>query len=405
MKQLITRSSSEAVKKRALLAIFLTIFVSLVGFGIIIPLLPAYAEKFQANELTIGLMLASFSIAQLIASPILGNWSDRYGRRPVIVISMIGSVISFVMLAMAGSLTMLFLSRIVDGLSGGNITTARAYIADTVDEKDRAKSYGLIGAAFGLGFIFGPLLGGILVSVSLTAPYWAAAILAAIAAFIAYLWMPESVHQSNAKRPSPWKEMPRLFQTPMLGRLLWVNFLVWVAFSIYQTSFTLFAQRQFGFNESQVGYTLALVGVCAVAVQLGLIGRVVHRFGESRALLTGLITCSIGLALGAFTHQVLILIPAVILATIGGALATPTLTSLVSKAANPKEQGLVQGVNGGLESLARIIGPIWGNAVLKYSTSAAYASAALLLLLIFVVGLFLRLEPSSSKAPAEETLR
>ena len=145
---------------RPLFVLFVTILVNLIGFGIIIPLLPFYAEEFGASPVTIGLLFASFSLAQLIAAPILGEWSDRWGRRPVLILSLIGTAVSFTMLALATSLSMLFAARIVDGLSGGNITTARAYIADVSTEQDRAKAYGFLGAAFGLGFIIGPALGG-----------------------------------------------------------------------------------------------------------------------------------------------------------------------------------------------------------------------------------------------------
>jgi len=160
---------------RPLLIIFLTIFVNLIGFGIIIPLLPFYAEQFGASPIVIGLLFAIFSLCQLVASPALGDLSDRWGRRPVLVFSLIGTVVSFVMLALAQSIVMLFLARIVDGLSGGNISTARAYVADVTEPKDRARAYGLIGAAFGLGFIMGPALSGVLAKVSITAPIWTAA--------------------------------------------------------------------------------------------------------------------------------------------------------------------------------------------------------------------------------------
>jgi MFS transporter, DHA1 family, tetracycline resistance protein len=173
--QRITPEADEQVKRRALLAVFITIFVSLIGFGIVIPLLPFYAKRFQASELQIGLLFASFSVAQLFASPILGDWSDRWGRRPVLILSLLGSAASFVMLALAPNLLWLFLSRLLDGFTGGNITTARAYIADISPPERRARNFGLIGAAFGLGFILGPALGGGLASFGLAVPAWAAA--------------------------------------------------------------------------------------------------------------------------------------------------------------------------------------------------------------------------------------
>src|SRR5437867_7288216 len=179
---------------RPLGIIFLTIFVNLVGFGIIVPLLPSYALSFGASPLTIGLLFAVFSLCQLAAAPALGDLSDRYGRRPVLVFSLAGTVISFVMLALAHSIALLFAARIVDGLSGGNISTARAYVADVTEPKDRARAYGLIGAAFGLGFILGPAISGVLAHVSYTAPIWAAASVTVGAAGIALLAGPESVH-------------------------------------------------------------------------------------------------------------------------------------------------------------------------------------------------------------------
>src|SRR5215213_5342467 len=183
---------------RPLLVIFLTIFVNLIGFGIIIPLLPFYAETFGASPLVIGLLFAVFSACQLVAAPALGDLSDRYGRRPVLIFSLAGTVVSFVMMAMAHSIAMLFAARIIDGLSGGNISTARAYVADVTEPSDRARAYGLIGMAFGLGFIFGPALSGVLVKVSYTAPIWAAAVLTLVATAMAWFWLPETVHRTSA---------------------------------------------------------------------------------------------------------------------------------------------------------------------------------------------------------------
>src|SRR5882757_2220135 len=207
---------------RPLLIIFLTIFVNLVGFGIIIPLLPFYAETFGASPVLIGLLFAVFSLCQLLAAPALGDLSDRYGRRPILIFSLAGTVVSFVMLALAHSIAMLFAARIVDGLSGGNISTARAYVADVTEPKDRARAYGLIGAAFGLGFIFGPALSGVLVKVSYTAPIWAATA-------VAWFWLPETVHRAQAGTGMPFRNLPEMLRRPDLGRVLVIDFVYWFA--------------------------------------------------------------------------------------------------------------------------------------------------------------------------------
>lgn len=386
----ITPESDEASKRRALLAVFLTIFVSLVGFGIVIPLLPFYAQKFQASELQIGLLFASFSAAQLLASPILGEWSDRWGRRPVLILSLLGSAASFVMLALAPNLLWLFLSRILDGFTGGNITTARAYIADISPPEKRAKNFGLIGAAFGLGFILGPALGGGLAHFGLAVPAWAAAGISLLAAGYAFFALPETAHLTPAKRPSPWREMPHTLTRSPAARLLWVNLILWIGFSVYQTTFPLFAAVRFGLRPQEIGYVLAVVGVVGAVSQAALVGRVVHALGEKRALLLGVLLNIVGLTGAAFTHSLPLFYLLVGVATVGGSIGLPCLTSLISQTASAADQGRVQGVAGSLESLARIIGPIWGNGALKYSDALPYASAAGLLVIAGLIAIGLK---------------
>src|SRR4051794_497214 len=230
---------------RPLLIIFLTIFVNLVGFGIIIPLLPFYAQTFGASPFTIGLLFASFSISQLFASPVLGDLSDRWGRRPVLIFSLIGTVASFVMMALAHSLSILFAARIVDGLSGGNITTARAYIGDIATDENRARAFGMLGAAFGLGFIIGPALGGLFARISYTAPIWAAAAITVVATLLAWFWLPETVHRVNAVSGSPWRALRELSGRAELRLLFAIDFLYWGSFAVYQTTFALFGARRF----------------------------------------------------------------------------------------------------------------------------------------------------------------
>ncbi len=376
----IAPDADPATKRRALFAVFLTICVSLIGFGIVIPLLSFYAQQFQASELQVGLLFASFSVAQLVASPVLGDWSDRWGRRPVLIMSLLGSAVSFVMLALAGNLFWVFLSRIVDGFTGGNITTARAYIADISDPKERARNFGLIGAAFGLGFILGPALGGGLAQFGLAVPAWTAAGISLVATFLAWWWLPETIHQPASRRVSPWREMPRMFRHPRIGLLLWVNLLMWLAFATYQTTFPLFANKRFNLGPVEIGYILAVVGFVGVLCQVGLVGRAVARFGERKTLLVGMLFNTVGLLGAAFSPALWEFYGFVMVATVGGSLSLPSFTSILSQSVEAQEQGRRQGVSGSLESLARVVAPIVGNGMLAYSLSVPYALSAVILL-------------------------
>jgi MFS transporter, DHA1 family, tetracycline resistance protein len=371
---------------RPLLIIFLTILVNLIGFGIIIPLLPFYATTFGASPLMVGLLFATFSLAQLVASPVLGAWSDKWGRRPILIFSLLGTVVSFVMLAVAQSLAMLFFARIVDGLSGGNITTARAYIGDIATEENRAKSFGFLGAAFGLGFIIGPALGGLFAHVSYTAPIWAAAAITVVATIMAWFWLPETVHRVDAVSGSPWKALRQLSGRADLRRLFTVDFLYLGSFAVYQTTFALFGARRFGFDAAATGYLLAAFGFLGVLVQVLMVGPVVKRLGEKQTLIVGLVFSAIGWGGSAMTHSVPLFVAMLIPGAIGIGLCNPSLVSLVSGAAGRYEQGRVQGAAGALESLGRTLGPIWGNGALQYvGEGAAYGSAALVLLLTAVL--------------------
>jgi DHA1 family tetracycline resistance protein-like MFS transporter len=373
---------------RPLFIIFLTIFVNLIGFGIIIPLLPFYAETFGASPVVIGLLFAVFSVCQLAAAPVLGELSDRHGRRPVLIFSLAGTVVSFVMLAVAHSLTMLFLARIVDGLSGGNISTARAYVADVTEPQDRARAYGLIGAAFGLGFILGPALSGVLVHVSYTAPIWAAAIITLAATGVAWLWLPETVHRAHAGTGNPFRFLPALVRRAGLRRMLAIDFVYWFAFAIFQTTFALFAARRFGFDASQTGYFFSAFGVLGALVQAVCIRPVARRLGDKRTFVLGLISAIAGLVAAALAPSVVWLSVALVPLALGIGFGHPTVASLVSRAARGDEQGRVQGAAGALESLGRTVGPVWGNASLQHLGEATpYLSAAGLLVVTLMMAI------------------
>ncbi len=373
---------------RRLAALFLTIFVNLIGFGIIIPLLPFYAESFGASPLQIGLLFASFSLSQLVAAPLLGELSDRWGRRPVLMLSLVGTAISFTMLALAPNMLVLFVARIIDGLSGGNITTARAYVADVTTEENRAKGYGIIGAAFGLGFIVGPGLGAAFSVISYTAPIWVAVTLTLIALTGAWAWLPETIHRVAAGGESWWRLLPTMLRRDGLGRLLSVDFLYWMGFSMFQTSFALFGERRFGFGVAQIGYLMSGFGVMGVLVQVVIIGRVVAAFGERRVLLGGLTSATIGIAAAAASGSAFTFALALLPVALGMGLCNPSLSSLLSRSAGEDDQGRIQGTAGALESLGRAIGPVLGNGLLqRYGEGWAYGWAAVLLALTVLVAI------------------
>ena len=374
---------------RPLGIIFLTIFVNLVGFGIIIPLLPFYAGTFGASPLTIGLLFAVFSLCQLVAAPALGDLSDRYGRRPVLMFSLAGTVVSFVMLALAHSIALLFAARIVDGLSGGNISTARAYVADITQPKDRARAYGLIGAAFGLGFILGPAISGVLARVSYTAPIWAAATITLVATAMAWLWLPETVHRAHAGTGNPFRYLPGLLRRPVVRRVLAIDFMYWFAFSVFQTTFALFVARRFGFDAPRTGYFLAAFGLLGAVIQGGLIRPIVRRLGDQPTFRIGLVCAAVGLVSAAAAHSVAALAISLVPLAFGIGFGHPTMSSLVSLVGRGDEQGRVQGAASAVESIGRTLGPIWGNASLQHvDESIPYISAAgfLIFTLLLSVG-------------------
>jgi DHA1 family tetracycline resistance protein-like MFS transporter len=275
---------------------------------------------------------------------------------------------------------MLFAARVVDGLSGGNITTARAYIGDIATDENRAKYFGMLGAAFGLGFIIGPGLSGVFSHISYSAPIWAAAAITLVAMLLAWLWLPETVHRVHADTGSPWRALRELGTRANLRTLFAIDFLYWASFAVYQSTFALFGARRFGFDAAHIGYILAAFGVLGVVVQGALVGPIVKRIGEKRALVIGLVIAALSWAGSAIAYSVPLFLAMLVPSAFGLGFCTPSLVSLVSGAAGRHEQGRVQGAAGALESLGRTIGPVWGNGLLQaFGEGSAYVSAALVL--------------------------
>ncbi len=375
--------------RRPLLVIFLTIVVNLMGFGIVIPLLPIYAERLGASPGMIGLIFASYSAMQLISSPMLGAVSDRIGRRPAMLFSIAGTVLGFVVFALGASPWVLLLGRTIDGISGGNISIARAYIADIMKPEERAKGFGLIGAAFGIGFVLGPALGGLFAHIDYRAPIWVAAGLSALSFVLAFAWLPETVPQEPGRdrRLGPralagimWESFSPLGQValrPHLRLLLLVDFLYWAASHAYQTTLGLVTEHRFGFDVPHTAYLLAGLGLVSVVIQGGLIGRIVRRFGERSTLTAGLILTGGGLELAALSSSTVWFVTALVPAAIGAALSMPALTALLARNADSREQGTVQGAASMVEGLGRTVGPLGGNLLLQAAgDTIAYGIAA-----------------------------
>lgn len=372
------------MRRSPLVVIFTTVFIDLVGFGIVIPVLPYYAEstQFNAGPRTIGILFASYSIMQLIFSPVLGRLSDKHGRRPVLLISIIGTGIGFLILGFATTLWMLFLGRILDGITGGNISTAQAYIADITTPADRAKGMGLIGAAFGLGFVFGPAIGGILSRWGVGVPFLFAAGLCFANALLLYFTLPETVTPDHPARVSAaggrgFAKLVESLKNPRLGFVLIIYFLFVVAFSIMTTSFSLYTMFRFGYDAQHTGYLFTYVGILAVIVQGGLIGRLVKRFGELQLVVAGAFLFAGSLFaipfVGPETGGLMALLVGGGLFSIGNSLSAPSLTSLASKSVGPAEQGSVLGVTQSVASLARAVGPAL--AALLIHSAIAYQGA------------------------------
>ncbi|HVF91872.1 MAG TPA: MFS transporter [Blastocatellia bacterium] len=363
-----------AKSRSPLVIIFVTVFIDLVGFGIVIPILPLYARRFDASETVIGLLLGIFSAMQFIFSPILGRLSDKVGRRPVLLLSLIGTSVGFLIMGMAGTLWMLFLARIIDGISGGNISTAQAYIADVTPPDQRARGMGLIGAAFGLGFIVGPALGGVLSRISLSAPFFFAAGLAALNAVALYFLLPESLkpeHRDGAGRRASITGVIKESGSWRLGAIMATWFFSTLSFSIVTAIYALFTLSRFNYDAAHVGYIFAFVGLIGAVIQGGLIGRLVKVFGDKALVIAGTALVAISLFWLPLSDSLSKLLLATTVFAVGNSLATPTLNAMASKSVSALLQGRVLGVFQSVASLARIIGPIIGGFLLSRDVQTA----------------------------------
>ena len=366
-------------KRRAFTLLFLFVFMDVLGFSLILPLLPYYAEAFGATAEVVGLLLGANALTQLVGAPILGRLSDRYGRRPLLLTSIAGTVVSFLMLGLARSLAMLFASRILDGFLGGNVSLAQAYITDVTDNKERAKGLGLIGAAFGLGFIIGPALGGTLAG---DGNYALPALVASGLAFLNLLgvlfWLPESLPPEERERRAgepradfTARALWEALRLPCVGPLLQTQLFFALAFTTFETIFSLFAQKRLGLDARTTSYVLTYVGVLVVLVQGVGIRLLVKRFSDKQLVFGGAILAGLSLLAWALTPSLGVLL--VVLAPL--ALASGTLrvsiNSALTKSVYPEEVGGTLGLSASLGSLARVVSPTVGGFLLGRVGAAA----------------------------------
>jgi len=364
-----------APRRRALTTIFLTILLDLIGFGMILPLLPFYAQEFRATPLQIGLLFSSYSLTQLLFAPLLGRLSDRVGRRPVLLASIAGGALSYVLFALAPSYAVLLISRSLSGVAAANYGIAQAYMADVSAPEDRSRAMGLVGAAFGLGFILGPALGGILASAGgpRLVPLTAAA-LSGVNFALAFFALPESLSpelRSGAGEGVSWlglSDLRNVWRDAPLRGLMLLFFLVMFCFSMMETTLALFCQARFGFGRRETSWLFVFVGVVLVVIQGGLIGRLVRRFGERSLILAGIVLMAAGLALVPLTPasippvwpRLWLLLVSLLLLAAGNGIHNPSSLGLLSRLTDERSQGGTIGLSRSFGALARIFGPVAG---------------------------------------------
>jgi MFS family permease len=354
------------MKKSPLFVLFITIFIDMLGFGIIIPILPIFSKELGAADYQVGLIAMIFPIMNFLFAPLWGTLSDRHGRRPIMLISIFITAIAYFVFSQVTVLWILFFSRLLSGVGSANISVAQAYITDVTSPAERTKSLGFLGAAFGIGFIMGPPLGGWLKSISTSGTVdwvgYVACGMCVVNLVMAYFLLPESLKEKKINVPFNFKVVTGIItelKKPMVGQLLWINFIFITAFMLMQISCSLMWKEITLLDEKQIGYVFAFIGVATAVVQGLLVGRMVKAFGETKMLTYGIIFMAVGLAILPLTGKTLFVpvqfIGLALIALANGCL-TPSITSLLSKFANQNEVGHVLGVSQSFGSVARAVG-------------------------------------------------
>lgn len=377
--------------------IFLTLFIDMLGFGIVIPVLPLYAEgsRIGATPAQLAWIVGIYSLLQLVCAPLFGKLSDRIGRKPVLVVSILGTAVGFVVLGAATTVWMLILGRIIDGASGGNISTAMACIADVTTKENRSRNMGLVGAAFGLGFMLGPAIGGVLSKhFNLATPFYFAAGLALLNALLVWLRLPETLTAESRARAKERATVGEVFhggRAGMITAILASQLAAVTGFSIMTALFALYCEKRFGYDTAQVGYILAYVGLLGVLFQGGLLRRLLKKPIEKELAVIGAVVLALSMAALPFTHTLGVLLVVCFGISLGNSFVTPTLNGLASRSTDAHCQGRLLGLMQSAGSLGRFLGPMVGFGLVSLDGAADYArtsffvSAAILALAIFFI--------------------
>jgi len=380
------------MRRSPLAIIFFTVFIDLVGFGIVLPLLPYYAEDYGASPFLVGALSTSYSLMQFIFMPVWGRLSDRHGRRPLILMSLGGSCIGFLIFGLASSLSVLFAGRMIAGIAGAIIPTTNAYIADVTPPEERAKGMGMVGAAFGLGFILGPAIGGLLAPYGYDKPVLLASAMAGANLVFAYFKLPESLSAQSRRRARPGyfrlEQLASAVSRPSVALLMSLYFLVIFAFANMEATFGLLNEHRYGLDARRTGYLFAYFGLLMVLVQGVLVGRLVRAFGERTLMAAGTFCMIFGLALMPFAPGMPVYCAVIALLSFGAGINNPSVTALLSRSSGVEEQGGIMGVAQSLASLGRILGPLWGGYTFgKFGEEWPFLTGAMIMSLAFILSI------------------
>jgi MFS family permease len=381
--------------------VFTTVVIDLVGFGIVLPILPLWAETFGASPTQIGLLTASYAVMQLLFAPVWGRLSDRYGRRPVILASLAGSAASALLIGLAGTLLLVWLARVLQGVAGASYAAAQAYVADVTTPRERARGMGMIGAAFGIGFMLGPALGALCSVVDRRLPFFVAAGLAALNLLIAHRRLPESRRAGAPVAPAPRLSLVRrAISRRGLAPLLALSFVATFAFVGMESTFALLGERRFDYGQVEIGLLFTFIGVMAALSQGILVGRLVDRRGETAVMIAGMVGTSAGLLAVAAAESLWLLLVGLAVLAVASGLVFSTTTALISLAAGEREQGSVLGLTASVGGAARIGAPVAATLLFQHVGIATPLVAGAALFAVCVAGAAWTVRPSRSPAAA-----